>query len=297
MATPSNTGDRDRIRTRRVVSDRSLRYLHYVPRAVTRQDLVLVTVHGISRNAAEHARAFQPLANRLGCHLLAPWFDRRTFRHFQRLGLGESGRRADHALQAMLADLCRFGVDADARIVLCGYSGGAQFAHRYALFHPQRIVAMLIAAAGWYTLPDANWPFPRGCRAESGRGVVLDPGAWLTKPMLVLVGEHDDRRDEALRREEWIDREQGRTRIERARTWVGYLSREAARQDRAPCCEFGVLGGAGHDFEEMVAAGMVRRFESFLYSRPDCGVICRPIRDQGRLASDLEAEPVASSDV
>lgn len=257
-------GPRERIRQRRVVSDRSIRYLHYVPPGLPRRDLVLVAVHGLSRNAKEHAQAFQSLADRLGCHLVAPQFDRAAFRDFQLLGLSDRGRRADLALQSMLADLRRFGVDADARLVLSGYSGGAQFAHRYAMAHPQRIAALLVAAAGWYTWPDAGLPYPRGCGIGEHSGVVFDPLALVRKPVLVLVGDRDHERDAALRCDEWIDRDQGRTRIERARSWVEKLAGEARRRDLTLACEFGLVPGAGHDFGAMVAAGLIERFESYL---------------------------------
>lgn len=256
----------ERVRQRRVVSDRSIRYLHYVPAGVPRSDLVLVAVHGISRNAMEHAQAFQSLADRLGCHLIAPQFDRSTFRDFQLLGLSERGRRADHALQSMLADLRRFGLDADARLVLSGYSGGAQFAHRYAMAHPRRIAALLVAAAGWYTLPDESLPYPRGCGVGVHAGIAFDPLALLRTPVLVLVGDRDDERDAALRCDDWIDRDQGRDRIERARTWVERLAGEARRRDFAPRSEFRLVRGAGHDFSAMVAAGLVNQFEHFLLS-------------------------------
>jgi pimeloyl-ACP methyl ester carboxylesterase len=266
LSSISGRDARERIRQRRVVSDRSLRYLHYVPAGAPRTDLVLVAVHGISRNAMEHAQAFQALADRLGCHLVAPQFDRSTFRDFQLLGLSQRGRRADHALQSMLADVRRFGVDADARLVLSGYSGGAQFAHRYAMAHPRRVAALLVAAAGWYTLPDESLPYPRGCGGGAGAGVVLDPLALLRKPVLVLVGDRDDERDAALRCDDWIDRDQGRNRIERARSWVERLASEARRRDFTPLSEFGLIRGAGHDFSAMVAAGLVTQFEQFLLS-------------------------------
>ncbi len=83
MTTPAMQHSHDfseRTRRRRAVSDRSVRYVHYVPQNVRRSDLVLVAVHGISRNAAEHAREFTQLADRLGCHLIAPRFDRESFR-------------------------------------------------------------------------------------------------------------------------------------------------------------------------------------------------------------------------
>jgi pimeloyl-ACP methyl ester carboxylesterase len=241
-----------------------VRYVHYVPQRPHRSDLVLVAVHGISRNADEHATAFQSTADRLGCHLIAPQFDRDSFRDFQLLGLSGRGRRADHALEAALADLRRFGVAADARLVLTGYSGGAQFAHRYAMAHPRRVALLLIAAAGWYTMPDAELPFPRGCGLGADTGSTLDPAALLRLPMLVAVGERDVERDPALRCDAWIDRDQGLTRVDRARSWVDRLAREARRRDLTPRCRLELVAGAGHDFTAMVAAGMIDRFQLFL---------------------------------
>lgn len=254
----------DRVRSRRAVSDRTVRYIHYWPRTEVRSDCVLVAVHGISRNAREHAHEFRALADRLGCHLVAPRFDRAAFRDYQLLGISGRGRRADEALQLVLADLRRFGVDADARIVLTGFSGGAQFAHRYALGYPRRVAALLIAAAGWYTLPDTSLPYPRGCGIGAETGLAFEPASLLRMPTLVLVGDRDIRRDDALRSDAWIDRDQGRTRVDRARSWVEILAQEARRHDTAPRCEFGLVPGAGHDFREMVAAGMLQQFERFL---------------------------------
>jgi pimeloyl-ACP methyl ester carboxylesterase len=231
---------------------------------VRRTDLVLVAVHGISRNATEHALAFQATADRLGCHLIAPHFDRASFRGFQILGLGPHGRRADHALQAALADLRRFGVDADARIILTGYSGGAQFAHRYALAHPRRVALLLVAAAGWYTMPDADLPFPRGCGSGADASLNFHPTALLDVPLLVIVGACDTERDAALRCDAWVDRDQGSTRLARARAWVERLSLEARQRGLISRCQFEELPGVGHDFNAMVAGGMVERFQAFL---------------------------------
>lgn len=269
MTPPTNASitpllQRPRVRHRRVVSDRSVRYVHYTPDGVRRADLVLVCVHGISRNAEEHAAAFQPIADHLGCHLIAPQFDRATFRDFQLLGWTDRGRRADEALQLMLADLRRYGVDADARLVLSGYSGGAQFAHRYAMAHPRRIAALLVAAAGWYTMPDAALPFPRGCGLGADSAQQLDPAVLWRLPLLVVVGDRDTERDAALRCDAWIDRDQGRTRVERARAWVEHVSSAARRLDLPPGARLELVAGAGHDFTAMVAAGMVDRMRVFL---------------------------------
>jgi pimeloyl-ACP methyl ester carboxylesterase len=45
------------------------------------------------------------------------------------------------------------GVQVRPRVLLLGHSRGAQLAHRFALFQPQRVLAVAALAAGTYTLP------------------------------------------------------------------------------------------------------------------------------------------------
>ena len=42
------------------------------------------------------------------------------------------------------------GIDT-RRINLFGFSGGAQFAHRYAMAHPGSVNALVLTAPGWFT--------------------------------------------------------------------------------------------------------------------------------------------------
>ena len=250
--------------SRRVASDRTLRYEHFAPAGTARTDLVLVAVHGISRNAREHASALAALAQRLGCHLIAPRFDREQFPDYQRLGIDGRGRRADLALQLMLADLTRFGVRADASLVLSGYSGGAQFVHRYAMFWPQRVCSLLVAAAGWYTMPDPAQRFPYGCAGPVNDSLTPDLRAFLRIPALAIVGAEDRLRDEALRCNDQLDAEQGLTRLARAERWVAGCIAEAWRRGLQTTHRFEMVGGVGHEFGAMVEAGLVERFAAFL---------------------------------
>jgi pimeloyl-ACP methyl ester carboxylesterase len=262
--------------SRRAASDHTLRYEHYAPPGIVRTDFVLVAVHGISRNAREHARALATLARRMNCHLIAPRFDRGQFSDYQRLGIGGRGRRADLALQLMLADLTRFGVQADASLILSGYSGGAQFVHRYAMLWPQRICSLLVAAAGWYTMPDPATSFPYGCAdlAQGSRAPDLD--AFLRIPTLAVVGAEDRLRDEALRCNDQLDAEQGLTRLARAERWIASCMAESWRRGLQTTHRFEVVGGVGHEFAAMVDAGLVERFGEFL-ARPEAWR-CEPQR-------------------
>ena len=81
-----------KVQNRRVSDDAALQYFLYVPKVISRDMPHCVSVHGISRNAGEHAALFAPLAERYGVVLVAPVFSRRHFGDYQRLGRRGSGR-------------------------------------------------------------------------------------------------------------------------------------------------------------------------------------------------------------
>jgi pimeloyl-ACP methyl ester carboxylesterase len=103
---------------------------------------------------------------------------------------------------------------------LFGFSGGGQFAHRYALFYPRRVARQVLGAPGWYTFPDPEHRYPLGLRTAPPEWpkLTFNPGRFLRIPTLVLVGEHDNRRDRELNRTRQVDVHQGLDRMERAPT-------------------------------------------------------------------------------
>jgi len=123
---------------------------------------LVVAVHGISRNAAEHIDLLAPPAARHGFAVLAPLLSSNAFPRYQRLARGSDGRRPDHALIDLLDWVRRNHLPPCAPTVLVGYSGGAQFAHRFLLKHPGESSSALLGAAGWYTWPDPAVRFPYG---------------------------------------------------------------------------------------------------------------------------------------
>lgn len=233
-----------------------------VPEAPGQDPTPLVTVHGIKRAARDQVLAFAERAQSQGRPVIAPEFDEATWPRFQQV---VRKGRADLALLALLDELAVDGIVRTPRVDLFGYSGGAQFAHRFAMIHPQRVRRLGVAAAGWYTFPEAA-PFPYGMGVE-GCGPELRPwGAilgqrlpeFLTTPITVLVGSEDRVADEHTRRNEALDRMQGIHRLARARAYVTALIRAAAALGLpSPDIRLEVLKNAGHDFKSCVAAGLV----------------------------------------
>jgi pimeloyl-ACP methyl ester carboxylesterase len=254
-----------RVVLRSVGAKAQQRYYQYVPRHAPVPGRTLVSVHGISRNARDHARLLAPLAEHYGATIVAPLFDDTFYSDYQRLGRSGRGRRADLALNEILNDV--FGTSPPAAIGLFGYSGGGQFAHRYTLAYPDRVAALALAAPGWFTLPDPKRRYPYGlARAEGLPGLHFDPDRFLRVPTLVLVGAHDVERGASLRRSRRLDRDQGRDRVTRGKRWIGAMRREARHRGFATRYEFECMPNTDHDFvAAMTRDAMGVRVFSFLF--------------------------------
>ncbi|TNF53260.1 MAG: hypothetical protein EP308_09860 [Burkholderiales bacterium] len=229
-----------------------------IPPRIDPQAPVLVAVHGVGRDARNQASAFAARAAEQGRMVVAPCFDEQAWPGYQRLG--SRGRRADLALVRLL-DLIAFRWQVNTRrMVLFGYSGGAQFAHRFALLHPHRVMRLSLCASGWYTWPSEE-AFPMGLGDGTGPTAFLGQvarnnfGRLLQMPLQVMVGTEDCLADERTRSTGQLDRLQGTHRLERARRWVAVLRDEALRRGLQPRVELTELAGAGHDFRQCLAGG------------------------------------------
>jgi hypothetical protein len=140
---------------------------------------------------------------------------------------------------------------------MIGFSGGAQFTHRYALLNPERVRSQILVAAGWYTFPSDRERFPYGIKREGRRGRRCAENLlrFLAIPTLVLVGADDNQRDAALRRTPDVDIKQGINRIERASRWTCAFLQAATRTGVSPTVQFAMLPGCGHAFDDCVETG------------------------------------------
>lgn len=245
-----------------------LSYYLYVPRHLNRQQIPLVSVHGISRNAREHGEALMAFSENSGRILIAPIFSRKRFRGYQRIE-GENSR-ADQALVDMLEKVAALTGVSTEKVDLFGFSGGAQFSHRFAMLHPSRVNKLMLSSAGWYTFPHRDQPYPYGTSTEDAMGVSLNQRMqeFLVLPMLVMVGEGDIRRDRQLRKGKQIDMLQGLTRVERAARWVRENRSQARLHKISPQMEYKVLPKCGHSFSDCVdTGGLATTIEGWLSAR------------------------------
>ena len=234
-------------------------YFVYQPSTLVRPGKVLVLVHGISRNAAEHVEVFAPFADHHGLTLIAPLFEDKSFRGYQRLGFSRGkgkGIRSDHVLRKVLD---QFSVETSIptkRFYMFGHSGGGQFVHRYAMAHPTEVIGYGVSAAGWYTLPDLALEYPYGLMKPGGfQDLAFDVDRFLAIPACILVGEKDTERDEALNKADHLDATQGKTRRERAEYWAAAMTTAARWRGLGTSFDLFVLPNCGHDFRDLATSG------------------------------------------
>lgn len=231
-----------------------MEYYYYLPSQGQREGRVFISVHGISRNAEEHLRGFAAQAETYGALMIAPLFPRRNYPFYQRLGSSVHEGRSDLAFDRVLQDAGDV-FDIETRgLKLFGFSGGGQFAHRYAMFYPRRVEKMVLGAPGWYTFPDPSRPYPLGLRSsEIWPKLKFTPARFLKIPTLVLVGEQDDIRDEDLNKSRRIDAFQGLNRVERGERWVNAMRALARAFEVQHDFRFEMVPNASHAYESYLA--------------------------------------------
>jgi pimeloyl-ACP methyl ester carboxylesterase len=207
---------------------------------------ILFAIHGISRNAAEMATRFAEHPHFKDWTIVAPLFEKARFGQYQQLLAGPGQTRSDLGLLALLNTLRdQFKIDCD-QLALFGFSGGAQFAHRFAMLYPARVRSVVAVSAGWYLMPDPGlaWPYGLG----DGSPVPVDRSATLDVPITVVVGDNDLRIDGSVRQTPLINMMQGETRLRRAKRWAKAMRKAADEAGRKSGVELRLLSNGVHDF-------------------------------------------------
>ena len=189
-------------------------YLVYIPNSSTVNSHVLVSVHGLYDKS---------------------WY-----------------KQAEMLLHLCLQELNTFTGANTAQLRFFGHSGGAQFVHRYLMAYPHRVEFAIVSAAGWYTFPDPALKFPYGIRATASLpSVIFNPEAYLKVPIIVLVGTDDTKQSKDLRNMDRINKQQGFTRIDRARNWVAAMQAQARAYGISSQVSILELAETGHSLTDL----------------------------------------------
>ena len=206
---------------------------------------LLVYVHGDGRRFQYLLDALRPFARLADVLVLAPLFPADLIGDGNTDGyklLREGDLRYDEILLDLVETLRGVYTFDDDRFLLGGFSGGGQFAHRFAYLHPRRLRAVSIAAPSAVTLLDEDLPWWTGVAdAETRLGRPIDFEGLQDLPVHLVVGEKDlaaaagpDRSGDP--------RLAGPTRVARLATL------QASLAARGVAARLAVVPDAGHDF-------------------------------------------------
>ena len=228
-------------------------YLAHVPRDLPQSPQTLVVVHGSDFRHELVCRYFGALADETGCVVLAPRFAPSGIANPDPDGF-KFLRSSHAAYDRVLLDMVdavgeQFGC-ARERFFLFGFSGGAQFAHRFLYVHPTRLHAVSIAAPGMVTVIDPGrgaWVGTKGLGALCGNELDLQAARGVN--VQLLVGSRDARPHVGGAGQESYNYA-GANRVERLRTLqVNY-------QLHGIDVAHHVVAGVDHEFEPLAAAAV-----------------------------------------
>lgn len=251
------------------VADPRFSFTTYVPKDRYRESAeplpLLVAVHGTGRRAEATRDRYAAFAREHGVVVLAPLFpagidDPDDVHNYKELSY--HGIRFDELLLSMVDEAAeRWRIDT-GRFLLAGFSGGGQFAQRFAYLHPDRLRAVSIGAPGRVTLPDDEpWPLGLGgVRDLFGVDVSLDRLADV--PHQVVVGGADLAQDVlTAAAQDPREARAGTTRVDRARRLAAELTVRGVPTETA------VVPGVAHD-ADAVAEVVIDFLRRALHAAP-----------------------------
>jgi pimeloyl-ACP methyl ester carboxylesterase len=213
---------------------------------------------------------YLPLAEELGCVLLAPFFpaalteDEEThnyiFLHYREICF-------DEILLSMVEEARKQFNLSVGKFWLAGFSGGAQFVNRFAYLHASRLAGVSIAAPGMITSLDTGQQWFAGIGGvEDHLGKQVDWAGMRQMTVHVAVGSNDTRPEVTIPQVSPLYcpgiNDSGNTRVDRAKKLHELLIESGIKS------QFDEVPNADHhpgDLMPAVAAYFRREFKSCLY--------------------------------
>lgn len=180
-------------------SDPRFSYHTYVPRSVyekpSRTYRIMSFIHGTGRTIEAYRNLFSEFADRRDLILIFPMFpgglmDQDDFNSYKLLAY--QGVRYDSIFLSMVDEMAeRFPID-KRKLFLYGWSGGAQFVHRFLYVHPERVAAAAIGGPGRITYLDSENDYYWGTKNfKEVFDKELDLEAIKKVPVKLMIGEND----------------------------------------------------------------------------------------------------------
>jgi len=249
-------------------------YQQYIPEGALAHFKIIAVNHGMfgdAETAVESAKntlkKWIRFANKNKTIIIAPVFDNYRYAATKR-GAGKGGYRglfgrhvgADRFLHEIIQEYTLASHQYSGRFYLSGHSAGAQFANRYLVRHPERVIAAAFSAPAWFAQPSTEhkWPYGMGRRTFTAQwpgefqkkriDIQPNPKGWLLatqRPVAVVVGELD------LKPIRHVPGIGGDTHVDRAKHWVQVMSQHARQFGKNSRIEMKLISEVGHNYGKL----------------------------------------------
>ena len=234
---------------------------YHVPAAYSASSKVVFALHGGNRDAEGVRNNMIQKSIEYNFVLIAPKFSSQNFSLGDGYNLGNVYEDGDNPSTSTLNDEDEWSFSiieplfdsvvsslslTEEKYNLFGFSAGAQFVHRFIQFKPNaRFNKVVAGAAGWYTVPDNNIPFPYGLDNSILTNTNLSN--LLSKDLYIQVGALDnDPNSVGLRHNEYADA-QGLNRVTRAVHFFENGQNIAESSNYNLNWSLHIIQGAGHN--------------------------------------------------
>lgn len=238
-------------------------YIYIPTHAEERQPLqVVIALHGMGGEGKSFGATMIKEAERNGWLLMAPTINYGDWRNPDVVAAEEisTTQRLIASIDALPS---RTSLSLKPRVDVYGFSRGAQLAHRFAIFFPERVDRIVAFSAGTYTLPYGARNLPGGSGADAipmpygvsdllvRLGHPVNQARLRQVQFLIGVGGADNAAGDVPR--QW-DEYLGKTRLERAYAFT------QAMQRTGMSCSLKVYPAVGHEFTQLMLNTAVNFF-------------------------------------
>lgn len=188
---------------------------------------VLVALHGMFGNGGDFGVPLLDFAEKNGLVLIAPTFNYNVNYKNPEIIANEDLELTGQLMQVFKQLPQTLKLNLESKVLLLGFSRGAQLAHHFALFYPQETLGVAVLSGGAYTLPlsqlnDQFLPYPFGLgNFNDFTHHSFDQSDFVKIPFDVQVGAQDNDPNQVSRS---YDSYIGNNRVARAKTFYQVLN-------------------------------------------------------------------------
>jgi hypothetical protein len=248
------------------LNSKSIEVFYHIPNGEVKTMPILMSFHGVNRNAADYRDYWISMANSNKFMVFAPQFSDEDFSTGDAYNLANIFNDGDNpslstfnakeewtfsVLDPLFEQIKSAVSGKQEKYNGWGHSAGAQFLQRFVLYLPNSKLDIAVCSnAGWYTVPEFSVDFPYGL--EKGQLPNSDLKLALSKKLIIHLGTGDtDQNSPGLRHNSVVDAQQGLSRLVRGRYFFTESQSTAQSLNTTFNWEKDEVSGVAHEAQKM----------------------------------------------